>query len=1195
MEKKRFFPGRRWPGMKKLVMIMKLTTFFVLLSVVAISADLYSQNTRFDLNVKNANIVQVFDEIERVTDFGFLFKTDQLDLDKRYTLNIKDGNIEKILDEVLDKGRFSYSFIDRTIVIRRNGFAMDQDKNLRVSGKVTDSSGAAIPGVSVSVKGTTSGTITDIDGNYVLSNVSGNATVVFSFVGMTTQEVPVAGKTTLNVVMTEETVGIEEVVAIGYGTKKKRDVIGSIATVRSEELIQVPTSSFTDVLQGRAAGVQVATTSGSPGATVNIKVRGYHSISSGSNPLWIIDGMPAFGNGSVGLNDGTSANQNILATINPNDIESVEVLKDAAATAIYGSRGSNGVILITTKSGKAKEKGSVQVDYSTGISHLAKPVEKFDFVNTKEWFQIADLSLAHTNVPDRTFTTDYVLNSFYKKTLTREEAEQIDTNWFDYILRTGTYHDVNLALKQGFDKGAIYSSVSYRNDKSVSVGNDMERISSRVNANYSPAKNLEWNTKLSFSYTNNYRVKSESHRTLGQSDGTIGGFGEVTRSGIPWFRVYDPDDPTGYWNPGAGNFAMASDRDYIVDQKQNFRGLGGSGLEYHIPMVKGLSVKAGVDFDVLQDNSKIWSSALISNDAISYSRANAQTYFSYNYNAYLNYNRTFGEKHSVSAVLGTESQKTKVKSSDMEGRGLVGANQEIGSSSPATMVAMTSSTGSERYLRSYFARADYKLMDRYLFGLSARRDGTSVFDPDFRWGNFYAVSAGWIISDEEFFSPLRGAVSLLKLRGSIGQTGNQDIPNDRNLITINYNSDLRYGVSTYSAAGTSYSVGNRAITWETTDSYDIGLDYGFLNNRISGSMAYYMQNVSGLLLAVSTPPSAAIGSIYGNVGRLKNWGYEFNISSVNIQRKNFTWTSDFNISCNRNKIMELTKDMEAQKGSKTFVGGRLGLWQKIDYAGVDPERGVHMLWEYDQTVYNETGEYVRTGRKIPYNYTNGRLSYNQKVMKDKSEIPSFYGGFNNTLKFKGFEINAFVTFSGGNYMFNYSEKEWTIFGIGNKLYRKALLEESWRPEWTDEQKQSAKYPMIMYESASPYYTQWNSSALDPNTGLKGYWTNPDINNPVKPTVTERYDRSNGGTRNQGEGLSKYLEKADYLRLKSVSLAYNVDKEIADRIGLKAARIYVSGTNIWTWTGYSGFDPETDDDSEFLPSVKMFSIGANLTF
>ncbi len=1193
-----------WRGLLKYLIMLKAIGIIILISVLHVGAntsEAYSQTVKMNLDLKNANLEEVIWTIKKQSEFNFFYNSEDVRNVTGLNVDLKDATAEEILTECLTGTDLTYSIVHKAIIIKKAEKKVETlpvetetEQKKIISGTVVDMEGRPIPGVSIVVEGTTVGIITDTDGKYELSIPDATKVIVFSFVGMKTLEVEYKGQPVINVSMEEETVGIEEVVAIGYGTRKKRDLIGSVATVKSSELVQTPTSSFTDVLQGRAAGVQVATSSGSPGSVVNIQVRGYHSISSGSDPLWIVDGMPVFGNGSVGLNDAT-AQQNIMATMNPNDIESIEILKDAAATAIYGSRGSNGVILVTTKTGKAKEKGSVQVDYSTGISHLAKPIEKFNFVNTAEWWEIADMSLAHTNEPDRTFNTDYILNSYYPSTLTREEAEQVETNWFDYILRTGSYHDINISLKQGFDKGAIYSSVSYRNDKSISVGNDMERISSRINADYSPIENLQWSTRLNVAYTNSFRVKSESHRTLGSSDGSIGGFGEVTRSGIPWFPVYDETDPTGYWNPGAGNFAMASNRDYILDQKQNYRGLGGSNIEYHLPWVKGLSVKAGADFDILQDNSKLWSSALISNDGVSYARHNNQTYISYNYNAYLNYNATFKGKHNISAVLGTESQRSKRKITDMRGSSLVGNNQEMGSSSPATMSSMTSYTTGERYIRSYFVRGDYKFADKYLFGVSARRDGSSVFAPDYRWGNFYALSAGWIMSDEAFFAGLKNTFSLLKIRGSFGQTGNQDVPNDKNLITIGYDSDLRYGENSYSPAGTSYSVGNESMTWETTDSYDFGIDFGLWQNRLSGSIAYYMQNVSGLLLQVSTPPSAAIGSVYGNVGRLKNWGYEFNISSVNVQKGGFTWTTDFNISYNENKIMELTEEMEAEKGSTEFVGGRLGLFQKIDYAGVDPERGVHMLWEYDKATYNESGEYVRTGRKIPYDYTNGRLSQNQKVHKDKSEYPTFYGGFNNTFRYKGFELGAFFTFSGGNYMFNYSEKEWTIFGIGNKLYKREMLDKSWKPDWTDEQKKKAKYPLIAYESASPYYTAWNTGATDPETGLSGYWTNPDIDNPVDPDASARYDRSNGGTKNRGEGLSKYLEKADYLRLKSLSLGYNLTPAMANKVGLKAAKIYVSGTNVWTLTGYSGFDPETDDDSEYLPSVKMFSIGVNLTF
>jgi len=1195
MKKNRIFYECEFRCLIKTFRIMRITVFLLLVTFLqTFASNSYSQKTKLSLSISNTKLVDALDQIEDLSEFYFLYNEKLVDTKRPVNISVQNEKIDLILDRLFEGTDIKYTITDRKIILAPS-FLSDDQKQITISGKVTDNNGQALPGVTVVIKGTSKGTVTDTDGKYSLTKVPEDASILFSFVGMATQEVAISGKTNIDVTLIDESYGIEEVVAIGYGTIKRRDVIGSVATVKSQDLVEVPTSAFSDILQGRAAGVQVNTTSGSPGAAVNVKVRGYHSISSGSNPLWIIDGMPVLANGSIGRNTGT-AGQSVLATLNPNDIESVEVLKDAAATAIYGSRGSNGVILITTKTAKANDRGSIVVDVSTGISHLAKTPDQMNFVNTDEWFQIADMAVQNSEQdPTRTVDLDWILSpSRYKTRLTREEAENTNTNWFDYVLRTGTYQDINVSVKQGYKNGAIYASVGYRNDKSVSVGNDMERITSRINAEFNPLENLKWTSRLNFSFTDNYRVKSSSHRTMGLSDGTYGGFGMASRWGVPFLPVYDENDPTGYWNPGAGNFAATLDRNYILDNKKNYRGIGGTTLEYSLPWIKGLSIKGGADFDILQDNENIWTSSLISNDGISTDYTGLITYTSVNYNTYLNYNRTFGGKHNVTAVMGSESQRTKMKYTDMDGRSLVGNNQEMGSSSPATMVTMTSYTANERYIRSYFARANYKYMDRYLLGLSARRDGSSVFDEDYRWGNFYALSLGWIISDEDFFSSMSNTFSLLKLRGSFGQTGNQSIPNDRNLITINYDSDLRYGVNTVSPAGVSYSVGNKAITWETTDSYDVGIDFGLFKDRISGSLAYYMQDVTGLLLGVSTPPSAAIGSVLGNVGSLKNWGYEFNVSSTNIQNGNFSWVTDFNISFNKNEITSLTEAMEAAHGSTTYVGGGLGLYQKCDYAGIDPERGVHMIWEYDQDIYNETGDYVRTGRKIAYNYTNSRVYANNVIWKDKSSIPKYYGGFNNTFRYKGFEINAFFTFSGGNYMFNYSEKESTVAGTPNKLYKKDMLYKSWKADGTDEEKQNAKYPMVA-TYYSPWQTVWSSSAIDPNTGRAGWWLNADLNNPTDTSAKDRYDRENRGDAGSREGLTKYLEKGDYLRLKSVKLAYNLDTRFARKLGLQAANIYVSATNLWTLTQYKGWDPEVDDDSELLPSVKMYSIGAKFTF
>jgi TonB-linked SusC/RagA family outer membrane protein len=519
----------------------------------------------------------------------------------------------------------------------------------------------------------------------------------------------------------------------------------------------------------------------------------------------------------------------------------------------------------------------------------------------------------------------------------------------------------------------------------------------------------------------------------------------------------------------------------------------------------------------------------------------------------------------------------------MEGRDPVGYNQEMGSTSPGIKDIMQGYLGGERFIRSYFGRANYKLMDKYMFGVSLRRDGSSAFSSDVRWGNFAALSAGWIISEEKFFEPLMGTVNLLKLRGSFGQTGNESIPGNRNINTLNNSSANRYGTTDIMSAGTSISIGNQLITWETTDSYDMGIDFAMFNNRISGSLAYYMQNVSDMLLQISTPPSAAIGSVYGNVGDMKNWGWEFNVSSVNIDRKDFKWSTTFNFSTNHNEILRLTPEMERQKGNTLFVGGSLGLYKMSEYAGIDTERGVHMIWEIDRDKYNETGAFVKTGRKIPFTDTNSTL--HEIVHNDKSSIPTFYGGFDNTFTYKGFELGVFFTFSGGNYLYNSREKEWTAPSNGYWVKKRDLLTESWTaPGQTD-----AKYPLLFMEGFAPATTAWDLNAIDPNTGLKGWWKNPDINNLVQPNAKETYDK------NGARQLTKYLEKGDYLRLKTLTLGYNLPKRISSKLFMENLKIYGSATNLLTFTEYTGFDPETASSPSVLPSVKTFSAGVTVTF
>ncbi len=1161
-----------------------------------------TNDVKISLNLRQASLKQVLSEIERQSRMSFFYSSSQIDTRRKVSIE-ESGHLEEVLRELFSDSDISWQIKGKHILLKRKSKPQASAVNrpladaedlarintlpipmpaplLNVRGVVRDETSEPLPGVSVVVKNTSRGTITDQEGNFQIDMPAGSSTLVFSFVGYLSQEVEVGNRTDLAITLQTDDKSLDEVVVVGYGTAIKRDVIGSVATVTGQEIRQVPSASFTAGMQGRAAGVNIRETSGTPGAPISVQVRGVNSIFTGVDPLWIIDGMPVYSGDGLGRTSGT-VSQNPMSTINPNDIQSIEVLKDAAATAIYGSRGSNGVIIVTTKGGKkGKGKGNVSFDYSTGVSNLTRSPESIGFANTAQWFEIMDI--AKQNGGRGVFEPGDILNANFPTPISREEALQVNTNWFDYVLGQGNFHDANFSFDQGLEKGAIFASFNYRTDQSLNVGNDFKRLTGRVNVDLEPVKNLKTGVKLNLMYTNNFRSKTEGGNP-GNSGGTIGGFGSAIRTALPWYPVLDPNDPSGYWNPGAGNLALASRRDLNLDNKKTYRALANVYVEYSLPWVTGLSIRGEAATDLIQDNSTNWISGTIINAGRTYVYEGAITRPSYNYNAYLKYNNTFREIHSLTAVAGTESQVTNQYTREIDGRDPVGYNQELGSTSPGFKDNSRGFLDSERYLRSFFGRANYKLLDKYLLGVSLRRDGSSAFSENVRWGNFAALSAGWIISDEKFFTNMSNRFNLLKLRGSFGQTGNQNIPGNQNVNIIINSANNRYGTPEILGAGTTLSIGNQNITWEKTNSYDLALDFGLFENRISGTIARYKQNVSDMLLQIATPPSASIGSVYGNVGDMTNWGWEFSVNSTNLNRKGFKWTTGFNFSTNHNEILRLTPEMERQKGNKLFVGGRLGLFKMAEYAGIDPERGVHMIYEIDRAVYDETGEFVRTGRKIPFTDTNSSL--NEVVLGDKSSIPTFFGGFSNNFTYKGFDLGVFFTFSGGNYLANSLERDWTSPQNGYWMKKDDVIAGSWTtPGQTD-----ARYPLLFMEGFAPPATAWDLNAIDPNTGLKGWWKNPDINNLAQPNARETYDK------NGGRLMTKYLQKGDYLRLKTLTLGYNLPRKISSALHMEGLRVFGSATNLLTFTKYTGFDPETALSPSALPSVRVFSGGVSVTF
>lgn len=1045
-----------------------------------------------------------------------------------------------------------------------------------VTGVVLDDEGEPIIGAPVYCEKNKTGVATDLDGNFSIEVPDNGGSLQVTYVGYDPVDVKLTASNHYKITMSSNQKVLDEVVVLGYNTVSKKSFTGSATTVTGDELTSTKTVSPVESLQGRAAGVNVTTSSGVPGAPSSIRIRGVNSISSGKDPLWIIDGVPVYsGSGLESANNTTQ--QDPMSMINPNDIESMEILKDAAATAIYGSRGTNGVIIVTTKSGRKQKNGSVTIEVNTGISQLSRTPEDIGFASTDQWFRIADLAYQHqTGNPDALYEPGMSLTAAAVpfKPLTREEAMQINSNWFDQAIRTGHYVDVNLGLVRGFDKGSIYSSFNFRRDDGVLKNNDFTKFSGRINADYEVIPNLNFGANMSFTATINNRVKNGAG-AIGAGGGTAGAFQSANRTALPWMPMYDETDPTGYWCPQSGNLAANNDRRFLRDYVNQYRFVGNMFAQFDFAAVKGLALRTEFGMDYINNSSVDWRSAEINQTGNSYTWDQNANRYVINWNGFVKYNNDFGQ-HQINAVAGIETMQARSWLRKMVGEQLVGTFPELGSATPGIMSSMQSYFNWEDYLLSVFLRADYRFLERYVVALSLRTDGSSKFDEKKRWGKFLALSAGWLISEEKFFEDARHIMNVFKLKASFGQTGNNSVPNGIYETIWSPTGSYRYGDMNYISNGIILSgIANKSATWETTTNFDAGIDYGFLNNRIWGSIDFYYKHVKDMLLKASLPVSAGItggNSIWANVGSMANYGVDFSVNSTNIDKHNFTWTTAFNISFNRNKVLHLTDDLD--KGGKGISGSgltqivnghRYGTYYMPDYAGIDPQKGVEMIWEIDQAEYERSGRTIKTGNKIPA--TEENMQKNQYLFDDKTSLPTFFGGLNNSFTFRGFDANIFFTFSGGNYIYDYNLKRASYMHNGQSVILADLNEANiWSPE-----NPNAKYPIQSWNSSYPG-AGWNSE-------------------------TNTWDETTSGNYNATYNHSKFLYKGDFLRLKNISLGYTLPKHITMKAYLQQLRFYIQVTNVWTFTKYPGYDPEGASYvyNPSIPNVRTYSIGLTAKF
>ena len=1146
MQKKYQCPKRR--GLliliEKIPNTMKLSFLFMLISFMSFTAKAAAQKVSVTFN--NVKMEKVLSVITKQTGLNVAYSKQVVNLNHRVSIHVEDAEVNHVLDLLVAETNMGYEVKNGKIYLfdKKYERAIQQQEKRKITGVVKDKQGEAIIGANVVVKGTTIGNMTDMDGKFSLE-VPSNATLQITYIGYKSTEVSVGKQTFLNILLTEDTEMLEEVVVVGYGTTKRRDVVGSISKISSEDIVKVPVANVAESLQGMSSGMMVTNSSGHPGAAPQIKIRGLNSINLATDPLWIVDGVP-IQTGSLEKTVMGVKGVSPIAMLNPNDIESIEVLKDAAATAIYGNRGSGGVIIVTTKSNKGNMT-NLSINYDGGVSQM--PFSQDDiFVDSKTNWNLIDQAWANAGNTS-TFQPSQILDVQFKgekPTMTREEALATNTDHLKAMTRSAWFHQVGLTANKGFETGGVMFSANYRDEKGLINNNDFKRLTMRFNFNFKPVEFIEMGINSSFLYMKTNGVKSN----MNKGDGGWANWAGM----LPWYKVYDETAQTGYWGVNSGfNPVSFSDRNLIRNDVDQYRTISNAYVQWNTPL-KGLFVRGEAGVDLIVNNSTHWQSTFLDPEPPYIDEAFEKSITSsvINYNIYANYDKTINN-HNLNATVGVEASRDWSYTRFAEGQQLQTIYPEL--KNPLSMLAMGGSQGGDKYLMGIFGRLNYKFLDRYLLNASFRRDGHSALSKDNRWANFYAFGAGWIITDEGFMKDIEW-LNLLKLRASYGITGNTSISNSMTYMTWGTNSDNIFGVHTIPVSTTVGPLGSANLKWETTANLDLGVDFGLLNNRINGSFAYYTQNVSDLILRGNVAPSVGFTSnqIYENVGDLRNWGFEFNVSSVNIETKDFRWKTDFNISTNKNKIKRLN-EFERGKGNEGAnsirkEGEALNTWYLADYAYVDREKGIYMMYERDSEKWDDEFRTERTGNVIPM--TNDNVNANKMIQHGKTPLPKFYGGFNNTFYYKNFDLNVMFSFSGGNWLMNtlYANGA-TVSGIFNNV--KDMVGKTW-----EKPGDIAEYPQLMWNSAYHY----NS---------KGEY--------VKGTT--KYDSQN---------TTRYLERGDYIRLKNLQIGYTLPKSIISGVNLSNVRFYLGVTNLFTITGYDGLDPETQSD---LPISRTINFGASI--
>lgn len=986
--------------------------------------------------------------------------------------------------------------------------AQAQDKI--VSGKVTDAkSGAPLDGVSVIVKGGTTGTQTAADGTFTLKVSAGVTKLIISSVSHSTREVSI-GSGDVQVALEPTDPTLSEVIVVGYGVQRKRDVTGAIAKVKGDQISATPVPSFEAALQGKAPGVQIIQGNGLAGSGSVVRIRGIGSISASGDPLYVVDGIPVISDPFIRSNGG-AMNQNPLSSINPNDIESIEILKDAGATGIYGSRGANGVIIITTKRGKS---GKPSFTYSNKLG-MATYAKKPDFVNGPEWLQLrqeAWVNSGHTG------------QATLPGTLTWAQASQNNTDWWDLLTGTGFINDHTLSMTQGTKKLKTFANLTYSDDKGYIKSNAYTRLAARLNMDYNITDKLKVSLTSAYNRGVNKRVPAAWD----------GGIGDAMSSALPIFPVYNAD---GSYYSGLTNPVIKTNEN--KRREIDSRILGGLGLEYQ--PIKNLYLRANGAIEYTNSFADEFQTAawnkLYSNKTTGTASRNPYWGSNITANFTANYLWNPGKDHKFNFLAGTEMQDYQrkgytasiVKDMNQPFWQDLSAYRQLRDSLKSAPVPGISEVSQEEFtFGSVFGRINYTYKDRYSLQMIARVDGSSKFGANYKHGFFPAISGAWTISDEEFMKGIK-EINFLKLRASYGVVGNANIPSGV------YYDNYRVGSNNYNGNPTLYlnAPGNPDLKWETMRNVDIALEFALLGNRLTGEVAYYHKATTDILLQPGVQPSTGYPTIWRNLSNSKilNEGLEFSANYKIIDNKQVRWSIGGNIAKNRNEVLEYELGPDAVSGgtndTRIVKGLPIGVNYLVRYYGVDAADGLP-IW------LDKNGKQTKT------------FSLDNRVYAG-SVMPDYIGGFNTAVSYKNFDFSALFSFVIGGNIYENSAK-YQFLGVSKKFwnFRKDFLDRWTRPG------DDAKYPKLVADAADypgvPSEDQFNSTM--------------------------------------------FLRSASYMRLREMTIAYRFTKSTLGKLPLKDLRLFVTGTNLLTFSKFPGGDPEITRDFE---NAQDRNLSPNITY